>query len=165
MRNITTQLYPDEEHAVITFLRPSGEGLSIRLAIWDDKQLVGVLNARSAVQYKATPGEHIFIGLAGTTFYLKSNLEAGKKYYVLVRPMSYRGFELDPIKHGDEYEKSEINALIKNIQFTAIDGANIKQYIKNQMHRVLLAIQQYENAGADPNANIFLDTFESGDNW
>src|SRR5574341_993097 len=104
---------PGADHAVINFLHPMGPldlpipyfvsgaplfsgstliGVSTPgwYQIWDKDNLIGFLPPSDRyVQYKASPGEHVFLARstrsnAGNWTVLKANVQAGKTYYVRV---------------------------------------------------------------------------------
>jgi hypothetical protein len=82
---VPTQTIKDAapDHALVTFIRATSFGGAIDFGIWDSDQLVGVLDPKTYIQYKAAPGEHVFLARAENWSYVKANLEAGKKYYIL----------------------------------------------------------------------------------
>ena len=52
----------DTNTAMVNFVRPSifiGDGLDYDL--WDGNKLIGVLGSGTIVQYKTTPGAHVFM--------------------------------------------------------------------------------------------------------
>ena len=54
-------LIPGPNYAVVNFLRPSSMGGAIKFGIWDKENIVGILTPKNYIQYKASPGEHLFI--------------------------------------------------------------------------------------------------------
>ena len=55
----------------------------LQFGLWDGDKFIGILGPKAYVQYKASPGEHLFLARAENWSYLKANLEAGKHYYVV----------------------------------------------------------------------------------
>ena len=54
-----------------------------------DDRVVGILSSYSKVAYQAEPGEHTFMSMpsgGGVALVLKASLQAGRTYYVLVKP-------------------------------------------------------------------------------
>ena len=83
MRNTTTIHQPGGDYALVTFLRPTSFGGAINFGLWDGDQFIGILNAKRVVQYKAAPGQHLFLARAENWSYVEATLEAGKQYYII----------------------------------------------------------------------------------
>jgi hypothetical protein len=78
----TTRAAPTDQ-ALVTFVRQSiymGDGIPVDL--WDGEHYIGVLKPGTAVQYLASPGEHLFLAHAENWSYANGSLVAGKRYYV-----------------------------------------------------------------------------------
>ena len=68
---------------LVTFVRPYnllGDGIT--LDVWDGTHYVGPLGAATLLQYRTTPGEHVFLGDTGIWSYASGNLLAGKQYFL-----------------------------------------------------------------------------------
>jgi hypothetical protein len=81
-----TVLVPGPNYAVVNFLRPSSLGGAIKFGIWDKENAVGILTPKNYIQYKASPGEHIFMARAENWSVIKATVDAGKTYYILAAP-------------------------------------------------------------------------------
>jgi hypothetical protein len=79
----TIQTAPADK-ALVTFVRPTRFGGRDEFVVWDSAELFGVVYGGQYVQKEVTPGEHTFIVHAQNWAYIKANVEAGKKYYVLL---------------------------------------------------------------------------------
>ena len=85
-----TDFRPGDHQAVVIFLRPPADypghySTVIELTPMEDK-LVGILSERTKVAYVTSPGEHTFMTLGYRANFLKARLDAGKTYYVLLKP-------------------------------------------------------------------------------
>jgi len=115
MRNATTILQPDEQHAVVTFVRPSAFAFAIEVSMWDGEHFFGMLNSKKVLSYKAAPGEHLFVAHADNWSYLKANLEAGKHYYVVAKMFPGKkmffgiGVALNPVLKDGEVTDAQID--------------------------------------------------------
>lgn len=74
------------DYAVVNFLRPSSFGGAIKFGIWDREEFIGIVTPKSYVQYKASPGEHLFMARAENWSVIKATVEAGKTYYIIAEP-------------------------------------------------------------------------------
>jgi hypothetical protein len=81
-----TMLVPSPDYAIVNFLRPSSMAFAIKFGIWDKENVVGVLTTKNYIQYKASPGEHIFMARAENWSVIKATVDAGKTYYILAAP-------------------------------------------------------------------------------
>lgn len=85
-----------QDKAMITFIKPRAPGGSFMLFdIWDGERFIGSISNRTYIQYLTNPGEHLFLSCnsgnipkyASEQFsYMKATLDAGKRYYVIIRP-------------------------------------------------------------------------------
>lgn len=74
---------PDNEYGVITIFRRK-EADKIDLGVWNEHGFVGTLGANEAVSIAVSPGTHFFLaGNVGTSL-LKTEVEAGKRYYAWI---------------------------------------------------------------------------------
>ena len=74
---------PESGYALVSFVRPSIFGGAIRFGLWDGDEFIGVLTAKSVVQYKARPGRHLFLARAENWSFVDATLEAGKHYVIV----------------------------------------------------------------------------------
>lgn len=87
----TTEAEPKAtaDKALVVFMRPSSLGGAVQSSVYDTRAegndvFAGVVSSKSKVAYLAEPGEHLFMVVSENADFLAANLEAGKRYYVLV---------------------------------------------------------------------------------
>ena len=83
MKQVKVITAPPPETVLVTFVRQSifaGDG--IKVDVWDGTHYIGSLAAGTLVQYRATPGAHLFLGSAENWSYATGNLVAGKQYFI-----------------------------------------------------------------------------------
>ena len=79
-----TVLVPGPDYAVVNFLRPSNMSGAIEFGIWDKENFIGILTPKHYIQYKASPGGHMFMARAENWSVIQATVDAGKTYYILV---------------------------------------------------------------------------------
>lgn len=91
-----------------------------------DDRVVGILSAYSKVAYQAEPGEHTFLSVpfgGGSALVAKANLQAGRTYYVLVKPNwgFAPSFTLIPLRNDPKAEfrldSPELAGWLKGTEF------------------------------------------------
>ncbi|WP_416638514.1 hypothetical protein [Pseudomonas sp. OHS18] len=89
----TTEAEPKAtaDKALVVFMRPSSLGGAVQSSVYDTRAegndvFAGVVSSKSKVAYLAEPGQHLFMVVSENADFLAANLEAGKRYYVLVAP-------------------------------------------------------------------------------
>ncbi len=146
------------DYAVVIFLRPSSYGaravywnVNNSVSLWDRESLIGALPSNKLyIQYKATPGEHIFMAQDRNWSVVKANLQAGRTYFLMASPRfwgwtshvsleipkpddkrvddwmaSSKPIEVDPAQR-DAYEKkwaSTVHEVLTNVQNGKIEFA------------------------------------------
>jgi len=143
---------PDASSAVVTFMRPSSFAFAIKFGMWDGEELVGVLSAKSKISITVAPGEHVFLGRAENWAVVKANLEAGKHYYVLVRPrmgLAKAGVIMDPVK-ADTTE-AQLTEWLDKSNPVQIDPAQEAAYVSARLPQVRTALQNVADGKADFN--------------
>jgi len=108
---------PDESTAVINFVRRSvlmGDGWNYD--VWDGDKYVGLLGAGNLVQYRAQPGEHVFMAMARGIHiwtYMKANVLAGKEYFSRAYPMpfSLQAFDSNSDERVDDWASMKVEPL------------------------------------------------------
>jgi hypothetical protein len=105
---------PDPDRALIVFMRPSSFGFAIQSSVFelvdDNPELIGIVAAKKKVAYNLGPGEHLFMVIGESADFMKADIQAGKRYYVLVTPrmgMWKARFSLKPI-HKDELDPEKL---------------------------------------------------------
>ncbi len=149
MMKSDTILEPDSNQAIVTFIRPSTYGGAVKFAIWDRDKFIGILTARSHVQYVTEPGEHLFMANSENWSYVKADLKAGKHYIIIgkVFPGHWRmRVALDPVNKDDEYQKRS-GQWLNELNPTKVIPEKVDGYSSPRMRDINKAIQDYE-AGA-----------------
>jgi hypothetical protein len=95
---------PPADMAQIVFLEPINaiQG-SIPVGLYEvegqRRKLLAVTGSRTKVALHFTPGRHLLMASHfGGTHYLEANVEAGRRYYVLLRFIYANGFQLRPLR-------------------------------------------------------------------
>ncbi len=82
--------------AMVVFMRPTNVAFGIQIFIWDGDRFLGRVESGSMIQVELDPGEHLFVGNAANFSIVKANLKAGKRYYLIARPIWPATVILDP---------------------------------------------------------------------
>jgi hypothetical protein len=109
----------DSNTAMVNFVRPSiflGDGVNYDL--WDGNKFIGVLGSGTIVQYKTTPGAHVFMSKGRYWAYVKADLAGGKQYFIKLSILPFGGLILSAIeaqknpnvKDWYEYQPKELIA-------------------------------------------------------
>ena len=129
MRPARERLTPDAEHAVITILRRE-ETPQFQFGIWSEDRYLGTLAAHQALEVKVAPGEHYFMsGHVGTTL-LKTQVEAGKRYYawVDVGGLVYR-VKMMPVA---PQESSDLTKWLDEAEFVEVDSESMTPRVRER---------------------------------
>lgn len=135
------------QKALVTFIRPSLFGGAIQFGIWDSGKFVGVLSAKSYVQYLADPGEHVFLARAENWSYVKADLEPGKQYFIVgkVFPGVWKArVALDPVHPGDP-DAANIDNWLKELTPTAVIPEQFDTYVSPRVEQVKAAAAEVDN--------------------
>lgn len=88
--SLPSSAIPDSNEAVIIFMRPSSYCSAANSAVMEvteeENIIVGHLRSKTMIPYRVKPGEHLFMVIGGVADFMKANVDAGKIYYVLLRP-------------------------------------------------------------------------------
>lgn len=147
MMQAPAELVPDDEYAVVNFLRPSAFGGAIRFGIWDSEQLVGILTYKSNLQYKAKPGEHLFLARAENWSYVKADLEAGKNYFIIARvfPGVWKArVAFDPVTKSDDTTVDQIREWMSSLKKITLIPSERDAYVKKRVDQVKAAIGEFK---------------------
>jgi hypothetical protein len=101
VKSARTEAAPEPGKALVTFVRHSFVMGAYRAPVLHvgesrpgqppaDDRVVGILSGYSKIAYQAEPGEHTFMTVpasGGTALVAKANLQAGKSYFFLVKPI------------------------------------------------------------------------------
>lgn len=142
--------------SLITFMLPSsitdfGSSGTVEFEIWDHDKFIGTLSKKTRIEYQAEPGQHVFYALGENWTILKADLNAGKKYYVIVNVypglVKYR-VVFQPVKPGSkEMEVSLPKWLNKLTPMTTIPE-KYPSYAQGRKRVIDRAISNYESGRA-----------------
>lgn len=108
---------PPAEQAQIVFLNPANSVTGAFLVgLYDiaspERAFYGMSGPMTKIVQTVAPGKHRFMAhntMSGYSYLLDADVEAGKRYYVLLRFVYGRGLQLRPIKTGGDAEFSPQN--------------------------------------------------------
>ncbi|MEA3195070.1 MAG: hypothetical protein QOD26_3403 [Betaproteobacteria bacterium] len=94
---------PPADKAQIVFLSP-GNLFSMLGHVYEvkggQKELLGTVGPKTKMVVSVVPGNHLFMSNSvGFGHFLDANVDAGKRYYVLMRYVHGRGLQLRPIRN------------------------------------------------------------------
>lgn len=144
----------DENSALVTFVRPSSYGSAIQFGVWDSETFVGVVSGKSYVQYKATPGKHLFLARAENWSCVEADLEAGKSYFIVtaVRMGVWKArVALEPVTRAGNVSEEQINKWLTKLNATAVDPAQVESYVNQRIDHVRKAMENIHNGKAKCN--------------
>lgn len=137
---------PDSNYALVSFVRPTFFGGAILFSLWDSEEFVGVLTAGSMVQYKAKPGEHIFLARGENWSYVKANLQAGRQYVIegKVFPGAWKArVGLAPINVNEPGYLDKAQDWLKNLKPTTAKPELVDSYVKPRLSQVKEALADF----------------------
>jgi hypothetical protein len=70
---------------------------------------MGMLGSKMKLVQNVDPGEHLLMSMGMVAHFMDADVEAGKRYYVLLRFLYGRGFQLRPIRNSGGSEFSVTN--------------------------------------------------------
>jgi hypothetical protein len=138
------------DYAIVTFIRAGSFGGSIDFGLWDGESLVGVITPNAYIQYKATPGKHLFLGRAENWTICEADLAPGQNYYIMTN--TFVGFwkarvAFDPVRKGDtNVTDDQIKNWMSTYNPTGVDPAKKDAYVSSHLNDVKGIIVQH-NAG------------------
>ncbi len=128
---------PKEGKAQIVFMRPQTFGYMIQSSIFnvtDGKpSIAGIVAAKKKMAYEVEPGEHTFMVLSESGDFMSADLEAGKTYYVLIKPRmgwNKARFSLSPI-HKDKLNSKELTKWLDACQLVEVSDKTFKWATSN----------------------------------
>jgi hypothetical protein len=139
---------PSPDYAVVNFLRPSSFGGAIKFGIWDSDNFIGVLTPKNYIQYKATPGEHIFMARAENWAVIKADVQAGRTYYIVGAPRMgvwKARVGLEVISPDDP----KLDKWMRSLKPTMVDPAKREAYVEERIDDVRQAVENVKNGKAD----------------
>jgi hypothetical protein len=101
---------PPADKAQIVFLEPVNaiQGIfptGVFELDGNDRKLLAIVSSHGKTAQLVAPGHHVFMAYAGTSHVMEADVEAGKRYYVLLRFIYANGLQLRPIRAvaGSDY--------------------------------------------------------------
>ena len=83
MQDTPPQIVPDQESAVVYFLRESAfTGGGITYFIFEDATKIGLLKSGSYFIHKATPGKHTYLAETESRAAVTLDIQPGQTYYI-----------------------------------------------------------------------------------
>ena len=148
MTRTEPQALNNADRALVTFVRTSLFGGAIQFGIWDGADFVGVLSAKSYVQYLATPGKHVFLARGENWSYVKADLEGGKEYFIIgkVFPGIWKArVALDPVVNGDGTTQADIDKWLAELTPTKVIPEKFDGYVTQRVEQVRTAAREVDN--------------------
>jgi hypothetical protein len=108
MQKSTIVNHVDGNMSMVNFVRPHiflGDGVDYDL--WDGDKFIGVLGSGTIVQYKTSPGAHVFMSKGRYWAYVKADLAGGKQYFIKLHVLPFGGLVLSAI---DGKKITDVNA-------------------------------------------------------
>jgi len=139
--------FPENNEVLVTFIRPSVFGGAIKFSLWDSENFIGILTARSYVQYKTHPGEHLFLARAENWSYVKADLEPGKQYFILgkVYPGVWKArVGLDPVNKDDNISQAQIDNWLNDLRPTTVIPGKADSFAEPRIPHVKSAIDKFK---------------------
>jgi hypothetical protein len=142
-----TLIQPGPDYAVVNFLRPSSFGGAIKFGIWDSDNFVGVLTPKNYIQYKAAPGEHLFMARAENWAVIKANVAAGKTYYIVGAPRmgAWKARVALEVVNPDD---PKLQKWMTSLRPTMVDPAQKDAYMAERVDDVRHAVKNVQNGSA-----------------
>ena len=154
---------PEPDFALVTFVRSNVMAFGVKAMLWDREHLIGELNPRHYVQYRAEPGKHLFLIKSGNWSFLNANLIAGKHY--IVRAKVYPGgnsayIALEPaLPFENDVSKTQVDEWLYSLEGEKALAEYAEIYKNPYLGEVRTAIKKYEDGKVD------CDTLNPGDHW
>ncbi len=137
----------DNNSVLVNFVRPSFYGGAIQFGLWDSEKCIGVIEAGAYIQYKTTPGKHLFMARAENWSCVEADLEGGRSYFILASPRmgAWKArVALHPVNKGDDVSDEKISKWLTDLKATAIDPAKFQAYVDERIEHVRKAINNIE---------------------
>ncbi|MCD4744039.1 MAG: hypothetical protein K8R67_16375 [Desulfobacteraceae bacterium] len=144
----------DENSVIVNFVRPSFYGGAIQFGLWDSEEWIGISAAGSYIQYKTTPGKHLFLARAENWSCVQAELEGGRSYFILASPRmgAWKArVSLEPVNIGDNISEETINKWLTDLNAITIDPAKSQGYVEARIEHVRQAIANIEQGKAKCN--------------
>ena len=154
---------PQNETALVTFIRASRFGGKDVFNIWDSEEFVGSLQGGQYVQREVAAGEHMFIVHAQNWAYIKGTFDPGKKYYILLNvTIGFTHATAIPVpitKTQSEYGQPQIDQWMAALQPVAPNPEAAPAWTAKRLPQIQKAVAKGQEAGAK------FQTLAPEDNW
>lgn len=151
----------EPDTTLVNIVRPRvylGDGAKIEM--WDGDKFIGTISAGTMIQYKTTPGHHVFmLYVQGSWAAAKGDLKPGSTYYL--KPNSqFVGMNLGVAKPDDE----RLTIWNKKLTPIAIDKSTSKEVPQKSIDSARAVLAQIESGAksyheiSDANAILPIDT-------
>jgi hypothetical protein len=150
MTRVPTIDGPDSSHALVTIIRPSAFGGAIKFGTWDGDNFMGILTARSYIQYKTNPGEHLFMARAENWSGVEASLQAGRHYFIIASPRmgAWKArVNLAPVTKA-EYNETKINKWLKQLTPIGVIPETVDAYVNPRLDQVREATKNFKSGKA-----------------
>jgi hypothetical protein len=152
-----TEKDKDMDHAVVTFVRSSVMSPTQKADIWDRDTPVGELSARGFIQYKASPGPHLFMArgeMSDKWSYVEAVLITGEHYVIKVNAVpggATARIEMMPTSPTDgKTSKDDIEDWLTGLKGRALVEDMEKTYVDQRGKAAEKAIKAYEEGKMIP---------------
>jgi len=130
--------------ALITFVRATKFGYKSDFHLWDSTDYVGTIYGGQYIQKEVAPGEHMFIAHGQNWAYIKANLEAGRKYYIVLNvTMGFTHAAVVPApitKDQSKYGQSDINEWLAKLDPVTPNPEGAAPFIEDRRPQVEQAV-------------------------
>jgi len=120
----------------------------VKFGIWDKENFIGILTPKNYIQYKAFPGEHLFLARAENWAVIKGSLEAGKTYYILASPRmgAWKARVAMEVLRPDD---PRLNEWMRSLTPSTVDPGKRDAYVQEWLEPVRKAVENIEAGRAD----------------
>lgn len=143
MKTNDIELQPDDEHALVSFIREKPFIEAVAFGIWNQDGFIGQLKGKSVFTVKLPPGNHTFLSNSRYYTALKADLEAGKHYYVTLSVSSgwaQANLSLSPVKSN--VAQSEIEKWKSQCSQVSLDESSIDDEIRKRIDAALPIVEK-----------------------
>jgi hypothetical protein len=142
MKDATMVLEPAAGTATVTFIRSQGFAKEMAFGIWNQDRFLGSLTGKSCFAVELPAGDHTFVANSRYHAGLKAELEAGKRYYVLVEAsMGWSQANLDFSPVQSDVAQSKIDSWIGACAQLELDTAAIDDLIRKRLDAAFPYVQ------------------------
>ena len=138
---------PHLDEVLVTFIRSSVMAPTTKAGLWDRERFIGEMKVRNIVQYKTTPGKHLFLASGEHWSYVEANLQGGLHYVIkaeVVPGGTQAQIYLKPIAPGGKTTKEDIEEWLSELDSYKPSEKEAEEYTKTHLGSVKKAIQRYD---------------------